>query len=90
MASDLNLFKIQVPRKIDDDALKDGQGRWWIKIGDRNVEPSWTQWDNTNEYYCWFTKADRPEEGEFIQLFQKKVQSVYQYRNIKRAVIKLV
>jgi len=89
MASELRNFKIQVPSKRDKDALQDKRGRWWIKVGSRSVEPTWTQWEDRGEYYCWFARAERPEEGEYIELFEKRVSSIYQYKNVKRAVIKL-
>lgn len=86
MAFELQDFKIQVPSRIPEDAVQDKLGRWWKEVSEETESKRRTQWSyEKNTYYCWFRRQKRPEEGEYV--LEMKIKNVYQYRDIKRAVV---
>ena len=81
-------YRVQVPRKIPNIAIKDTRGRNWVKAS--SVSDEYIQWDiGEDVWYVWFKNEDVPEEGEIIEFSDNEytVESVYWYKRLQRAMV---
>lgn len=80
-------FKVLVPTYPPEDALVDDEGRKWCK--QEGSVHEFFEWDG-EYWFVWFkktrtTQPEVPKEGDVV--FDKTIKKVYQYRNLKRAIV---
>ena len=75
-------YKILVPTYPPENAIDDNEGRKWVRQEDSGVD--YYAWEG-DFWFVWFPRRTAPQEGDVV--FDKTVNRVYRYRNIKRAVV---